>query len=122
MGGSVSLTFEAPPEKDELEGLTPRSQDKVRLMRAAYDGNLDLVTSLLQTGIDPDCKLMQKGNNTPLNFACRGGHAAVVRYLFEQKAGVDSRNDFAETPLMLASNRSRSDVCKLLLELGADVH
>merc|ERR1712032_994637 len=113
---------EAPPEKDELEGLSPRSANGVKLINAAYSGDKDTVVSLVSQKVDPDIRLAVKGNNTPLNLACRGGHIEIIKLLFENMADPNARNDFAETSLMCAANRARGNVCRLLLEKGADVH
>jgi len=120
--GDVKFTFEAPPERDELEGLTPRTANGVKLCNAAYNGDKDDVMSLVNSKVDPDIRVKEKGNNTPLNLACRGGHLESIKFLFEKKADPNSRNDFCETPLMCAANRARGNVCRLLLERGADVH
>eukprot|EP00933_Yihiella_yeosuensis_P070979 TRINITY_DN79152_c0_g1_i1.p1 TRINITY_DN79152_c0_g1~~TRINITY_DN79152_c0_g1_i1.p1 ORF type:complete len:221 (+),score=55.68 TRINITY_DN79152_c0_g1_i1:95-757(+) len=120
--GQVKLIFEAPPERDELEGLSPRSSDGVRLGNAAYEGDQETVVRLLNSKVDADIRVKVKGNNTALNLAARGGHLDIMKLLREQKADPNSRNDFAETPLLCAANRARGNVCKLLLEWGADVH
>ncbi|CAE8610480.1 unnamed protein product, partial [Polarella glacialis] len=120
--GDVKLTFEAPPEKDELQGLSPRSVSGVRLANAAYTGDLDTAKQLLNSGVDADIRVKVKGNNTALNLASRGGHLEIMKLLFDSKADPNSRNDFAETPLLCAANRARGNVCRLLLDRGADVH
>mmetsp|Transcript_44826 Transcript_44826/g.140522 ORF Transcript_44826/g.140522 Transcript_44826/m.140522 type:complete len:203 (+) Transcript_44826:2-610(+) len=120
--GDVKLTFEAPQPRDELEGLSPRSADGVRLCNAAYEGDTRAAAALLGRGVGPDARVKEKGNNTPLNLAARGGHLEVMRMLLERRACVNSTNDFQETPLMCAANRARGSVCRLLLEHGADVH
>eukprot|EP00811_Abedinium_folium_P008125 NODE_17503_length_939_cov_3.427340.p1 GENE.NODE_17503_length_939_cov_3.427340~~NODE_17503_length_939_cov_3.427340.p1 ORF type:complete len:230 (-),score=59.91 NODE_17503_length_939_cov_3.427340:250-879(-) len=120
--GEVKLVFEPPPEKNELEGLSPRSADAVRLCTAAYTGDKDEVVRLVNAQVDVDVRVREKGNNTPLNLACRGGHIEIMKFLFDKRADPNSRNDFAETPLMCAANRARGNVCRMLLERGADVH
>lgn len=119
----VKLTFEAPPEKDELEGLSPRAANQVMLVNAAYNGEKETVMNLvIEKKVDPDIRIKEKGNNTPLNLAARSGHIEIMKFLFEKKADPNSRNDFAETPIMCAANRARGNVCRLLLEWRADVH
>mmetsp|Transcript_62473 Transcript_62473/g.140868 ORF Transcript_62473/g.140868 Transcript_62473/m.140868 type:complete len:221 (-) Transcript_62473:74-736(-) len=118
----VKLVFEAPPEKDELEGLTPRTADGVRLCNAAYDGDAEAVRRLVGSNVNPDIRVKEKGNNTALNLAGRSGHLDIMTFLLDRKADPNSRNDFAETPLMCTANRARGNACRLLLERGADVH
>jgi len=120
--GQVKLTFESPPEKDELEGLTPRTADGVRLVNAAHTGDLGTVVRLVSSKVDPDIRVKEKGNNTALNLAARSGHVQVMKFLFERKADPNSRNDFAETPIMCAANRARGNICRMLLEQRADVN
>lgn len=118
----VKLTFEAPPEKDELEGLSPRSANGVKLCNAAYEGDKPSVVALVSSRVDPDIRVKEKGSNTPLNLAARSGHLEIMKFLLEKRADTNSVNDFLETPLMCAANRARGNVCRLLLEHGADVH
>ena len=118
--GSVSMTFEAPPEIDELQGLSPRSADGVRLANAAYAGDLELVRSLLTRGVLVDVQVRVKGCNSALNMATRGGHLEIMKLLLEKQADPNSRNDFQETPLLCGANRARGNACKLLLQSRAD--
>eukprot|EP00404_Azadinium_spinosum_P019303 CAMPEP_0180505620 /NCGR_PEP_ID=MMETSP1036_2-20121128/47476_1 /TAXON_ID=632150 /ORGANISM="Azadinium spinosum, Strain 3D9" /LENGTH=184 /DNA_ID=CAMNT_0022515353 /DNA_START=21 /DNA_END=571 /DNA_ORIENTATION=- len=120
--GDVKLVFEAPPERDELEGLTPRTANVVKLCNAAYKGDMEAVVSLVSSKVNPDMRVKEKGNNSALNLAARGGHTDILKFLFERQADPNSRNDFAETPLMCAANRARGDVCRMLIQRGADVH
>lgn len=120
--GEVRLIFECPPEKNELEGLTPRTANALKLCNAAYNGHMDELLALLDSKVNPDVRVKEKGNNTPLNLACRGGRVEIVRILFDRKADPNSRNDFAETPMMCAANRARGDVVRMLLEHDGDVH
>ncbi|CAE7947142.1 ANKRD54 [Symbiodinium sp. KB8] len=120
--GSVTLTFEAPPETDELEGLSPRSADGVRLANSCYEGDIETVHALLAEGVDPDICVRTKGHNSPLNLAARGGHVGIMQVLLDRRVDPNSRNDFKETPLLCAANRARGSVCRLLLHWRADVH
>jgi len=120
--GSVKLTFEAPPEPDEFEGLSPRAMETLKFINAAHHGDVDTVKRLLPVSADPDMRIKEKGNNTALNLAARSGHIEIMRFLLDRRATPDCRNDFEETPLMCAANRARADVCRLLLEHGADAN
>ena len=120
--GSVTLTFEAPPEIDELKDLSPRSADGVRLANSCYEGAKETVYALLAADVDPDMRVREKGRNSALNLAARGGHLDIMHLLLDRRADPNSRNDFRETPLLCAANRARGNACKLLLERRADVH
>lgn len=118
----VSLTFEAPPEMDELQGLSPRSADGVRLVNAAYAGDMDAVQSLLAGRAPPDIQVQVKGCNSALNMAARGGHLDIMKLLLERQVDPNSRNHFHETPLLCGANRARGSACRLLLQAMADPH
>merc|ERR1712048_1398443 len=91
-------------------------------LNAAYAGDLSTVRNLLESKVDPEIRVRIKGNNTALNFACRNGNLELVRFLLDSRADVNARNDFAETPLMVAANRARAAVCRTLFDYGADPH
>jgi hypothetical protein len=120
--GDVHLTFEPPMERDELEGLSPRSVSVVKLANAAYKGDLETVKSLVSSNVDVDAVVAEKGNNSALNFAGRGGHVHVLKWLLANGAFHNARNGFDETPLMCAANRAYGNICKVLIEHGADVN
>ena len=63
---------------------------------------------------------------TALHVAAAGGHTEVVRLLLcdERCVGcsvVDCRSTSDETPLIMAARGRKAEVCRLLLERGADV-
>lgn len=60
--------------------------------------------------------------NTPLMYACAGGHVEVVRCLLEAHANVEDHNENGHTPLMEAASAGHVEVAKLLLEYGAGVN
>src|SRR5262245_10261119 len=52
--------------------------------------------------------------------AVNTGDSALIRQLVGIGVPVDSRNEFGDTPLMLAVHRRRFDIARDLLELKAD--
>lgn len=58
---------------------------------------------------------------TPLDWAARSGHAAVVCDLIRRGAEVNAADGGGWTPLHLAAREGHLDVVKLLVKHGADV-
>lgn len=55
----------------------------------------------------------------PIHWAARGGHAAVVRFLVEAGADIQSRMALGETPLVMAAHGGNVEIVRFLLEAGA---
>jgi ankyrin repeat protein len=96
------------------------------LMAAAYSGDLDAATWLVEHGADVNAR--SEAGCTALNGAAVSGNAAIVRLLLDRGADPnvryqepDSIGDF-QTPLMNAAWHGHVDCLKLLLERGADVN
>lgn len=51
--------------------------------------------------------------NTPLMYACAGGHELVVRELLEAGANVEDHNENGHTPLMEAASAGYVEVAKV---------
>jgi ankyrin repeat protein len=86
---------------------------------AAEAGDLAEVQRLV--GHDPRLLNAQDPHAwTPLMWASRGGHMGVVRWLVDQGAALDVRNNGGHTVLCLASEQGRTPVVRLLLQAGAD--
>lgn len=51
--------------------------------------------------------------NTPLMYACAGGHEEVVRVLLESGANVEDHNENGHTPLMEAASAGYVNVAKV---------
>ena len=60
--------------------------------------------------------------NTPLMYACAGGHEGVVRLLLESGSHVEDHNENGHTPLMEAASAGHVAVAKILLEYGAGIN
>jgi len=85
-----------------------------------------MVSGCLACGADPSKVYDAKKRDTPLHKAAstpgwRPGAAEVVACLLEAGALVNAVNDLEETPLLLAADVSGcANICKCLLEFGAD--
>lgn len=89
-----------------------------QLREAAYDGDLELVQELLDSGVSVNC--IDSLHYTPLHFAAESGHSSVVWYLLEKGASVNAVNDHGETPLMLACMAAQKDTVEKLLSKAAN--
>jgi hypothetical protein len=91
------------------------------IWQTATDGDLDEVQQLV--GQDPG--LMNGKDDygrTPLMLACSEGHAEVSRWLVDQGAAINERDDDSETALgcACACDGGSLPVVRLLMEEGAD--
>jgi ankyrin repeat protein len=96
------------------------------LMAAAYGGDLEAATWLIENGAD--VKARSEAGCTALNGAAVSGNAALVKLLLDHGADPNvcyqepnSLGDF-QTPLMNAAWHGHTDCLKLLLKHGADVN
>ena len=96
------------------------------LMAAAYSGDLDSVTWLVEQGAAVNAR--SEAGCTALNGAAVSGNAAIVKLLLDRGADPnvryeepDSIGDF-QTPLMNAAWHGHVECVELLLERGADVN
>lgn len=94
-------------------GLTPIHQ-------AAFDGKTDIVTYLLDQGVNPD--LLSAKGFVPLHVAAENGSLDVVKVLAEHKANLRAKSEDAweEWPIHRAAYFGQSAVIGLLLELGVE--
>ncbi|MDB6109950.1 MAG: Ankyrin repeat-like protein [Pedosphaera sp.] len=63
------------------------------------------------------------GLGTPLNKAVNNGQLAVVKFLLENKANIESKEQGSgKTPLLAAADRGKLELVELLLSCGAEVN
>ena len=68
------------------------------------------------------CNQLGPKGNTPLLYAAKKGHLAIVKALVDAGANINAWNTDAETALSLACARGYLDIAKYLIEKGADIH
>lgn len=63
--------------------------------------------------IKNDFFLILIAGNTPLMYACAGGHVQTVRVLLDADANVEDHNENGHTPLMEAASAGHVEVAKV---------
>ena len=94
-------------------GVTP-------LFIASQKGHLKVVTLLLSSGADMNLAHHQNGAS-PLYIACAYGQYDVVKKLLHYGADVNQKNHDSCSPLMVASEKGNTKMCRLLIKNGAQV-
>ena len=91
------------------------------LHAAAYNGNLELVNTLLKAGANSRVTTRVDAA-TPLFMAAKGGNAPIVDVLLKAGASASDANGNGTTALMAAAASGSADAVKLLLDAGADAN
>ncbi|KAJ3094351.1 hypothetical protein HDU96_001719 [Phlyctochytrium bullatum] len=103
-------------------------QNVTALHLAAIHDNLQILIALLNHH-DVDVEARDSDYATPLHRAVMAGNAKAVEVLLQRKACVQTRlvddkqnRTPSMTPLMLGAREGRVDICRLLVEYGANVN
>jgi ankyrin repeat protein len=90
------------------------------IMRAAANGDLELVRALIQAGAN--VKLKNQFGTSALTEGAIIGSAPIVEALLKAGADPNFKTPDGETPLMAAARSGKVDAAKALLDAGADVN
>ncbi len=93
-------------------------QRQQHFAEAAMDGELTRLQLLHLSG----AQVNVRGNARPLFLAAGEGKLEAVRYLLDEGAEVNARDDQGETALIEAAFSGQVDVIKELLLRGADIN
>ena len=116
VGVAVAQTRPAKPEATSEQ----RTESTESLIKAAFDGDIEQVKSLLSRGADID--LHNETGDTPLHIAVKKGHIRLVRFLIDQGAAVEAKNNDQKTPLDIALLKPpRMKIVELLVEKGSAI-
>ena len=101
--------------------LTQYAEPTMSLQEAAAVGDVDLVRSLIEKGVDIEGR-EDSFFKTALHWAAISGHKDIVELLLDKGADVDARTVGRETPLHYATQRGHVEVVELLIAKGADIN
>ena len=95
-----------------------RPGTETQLHRAARTGNLKLLRTRLEQGVNPDAR--DPSGRTALLEAAAAGQLEAMRELVDAGANVNAAAPEGQTPLIEATARNRAAAVKFLVEAGAD--
>lgn len=118
--GYPNKDAKAYTNKNKVDGNTEAGETP--LYRACYEGNLNIVSTLLSCK-NIDVNKCTTTGKSPLYIACYHGYTDIVTLLFEDSASKPDVNictDNGETPLFVSCSRGHENIVRILLERGAD--
>ena len=90
------------------------------LIKAAWDGDAEIVKTLLEAGAKVNAKATDTGETALLN-AVSNGHTEIVQILLKAGADVSVKNRFDFNALNTAVAAGKQDLAAMLLDAGANV-
>ena len=100
------------------DGFSSQEQLASALVDAAADGELEIISQLLDAGADKDGR--DKHGQAPLHAACVAGDLEVVALLLNAGADTHLINGDGDSPLCAACLGGNEGIVEKLLQAGAD--
>ena len=88
--------------------------------RAARDGDVSLVESMLQEGVPVNC--VDRFGRRALFEAAIDNRTDVIRLLLQKGADVNKRDRFGSTPVHWAAVRNSTEAIAMLIDHGASIN
>lgn len=110
----TAAIIHATDDRDTLADIDKTSP----LLIAAKQGNVDMVSLLLQYNVDVNTA--DENGNTALIEACSNGNVEIVKKLLEANADTEKQNIDGHTAIMTASETGNPKIVLLLLKHGAN--
>eukprot|EP00126_Sphaerothecum_destruens_P005606 Sdes_comp18919_c0_seq1m9379 len=94
--------------------------DKEKFFQACMSGNIDLMTSFYEQGMDVN--ILDDEERSPLLFACLAEQKSAVKMLLHWDAYVDNSDKSGRTALLWCAMSGKTSMLSLLLKAGADIN
>ena len=115
-GADVDLDLRYVHKREQL----PPNEREFPLFCAAKQGNVDIVTALLQAGANVD-RGMDEFGATAFFAACQFNQPDVARTLLRARASVNLSTVWGCSPLVMAASLGHVRMVELCLDAGADI-
>lgn len=89
------------------------------LFEAAKAGDLELITQLLEKGVDINVK--DGRGKTVLHYAAGNGNLELVQWLIEHGADVNAKDDKGKSAMHYAADNNNWEVVQWLIEHGSEI-
>jgi ankyrin repeat protein len=131
--GLIRTLLRANPDNSDIDRPVDGERYRYPLIAAMAKGDRNSVIALLGLpspvfdGVDITetlmCNIDAGGTRrTPISWACEHGHLGIAKVLISRTGRKSDNHERVWTPLMLALKNGHTDIVKLLVEDGADIH